>query len=420
MNMTQTTKLDRFLRDGDYLGLIEAISGLPEAERDYETLIPYCETYLRCEVFPHNLSDRLKTEVQGDRVRIPQWELTITPHIRTLTANTIVVDLFLDSPFWDGSLYECCSGVGSDIRQAMGSALGSFFFSFLDGFDRMREGRDPITVETSFAGKPHRFEVYLSNITGMGAAPMDEHTDVATYWEALKDGITKRLGNQSFLLVKIFGSKFNGEITGECRVGDVASEELGGVVSELVKPWKIGQFYSHKQFILIRQAGETLEPYPYSGEEGQLRFRQAIVTAARMFHESETEELYESYPIRLAQAIGDETLAEECVSFLPELCAQNAYSDVSYTETVEIAAGDAPAVTCYKSQLADYWPMWNVLWSALRDGTFGQEANTIYREYISVSATYNVLQQMEEKGSSLSGGQLSTLLFRMGTDFVLR
>ena len=418
MSFFQIASLDKFLETGDYQGLMNAISDIPESDRNYESLIPYCRKYLLYEVFPHSLSVEL--DIRDDQVRIPVWDLSVAPVIRTLTNNTIIIDLFLTCPLWDGQLYECCSGVGSDIRQAMATAMGSFFFSFLDGFSSVMDRRDPIMAETSFAGKEHRFEIYLSNITGMGTSPVDEETDVAVYWNALQDGILKRLGNQAFCLVKIFGSKFNGEITGECRIGDLPSSELGSIVAGLVEPWETEQFYSHKQFIMIRQTEDTLHPYPYSGEEGRRKFLEAVITAARLFHESDTEELYESYPRRLAETIGDKTLAQECCSFLPELCAQNAYSQVSYGETIGISIGDAPSVTCYHSQLSDYWSLWNVLLSAFQDGTFGQEANTIYREYISVSATYSVLQQIQEKASTLSGSQLSALLFQMDEDFCLR
>ena len=48
---------------------------------------------------------------------------------------------------------------------------------------------------------------------------------------------------------------------------------------------------------------------------------------------------------------------------------------------------------------------------------FGEEANAIYQEYISVSSIYNVVRQMQEKGSDFSDCRLTALLFQTILEF---
>lgn len=104
----------------------------------------------------------------------------------------------------------------------------------------------------------------------------------------------------------------------------------------------------------------------------------------------------------------------------PEICAENAFDEVTYSETVDIAVGNQPAVTCYKNQLADYWPLHHALFTLFEQGAFGEQANVIYQEYISTSAIYNVISQMKKKGTSLKDAQLTALRYQVGGGFEIR
>ena len=141
-----------------------------------------------------------------------------------------------------------------------------------------------------------------------------------------------------------------------------------------------------------------------------------------MFHASEDQEQYDSLPERLKQALGDDILAAECYSFLPEICAENAFNKITYAETVSIMPQGREAVTCYKSQLSDYWPLHNAIFSLFEEGAFGEATNEIYREYVGTSAICNVVCQAREKGGekAMDNGTLSALLFNVDSDFEIR
>ncbi len=357
--------------------------------------------------------------LENGRICLPEWRLTLRPEVEQLQPNAVSLNFYLSSPDWDDPLFECSVALGADTHQALGLASGSFRFSFLQGIARMAAGEEPHEeLDTTFAGAPHHWSVYLSNVVGLGNSPQLEGPQV--YWNALRDGILRRLGNQKLCYVKVYGAKVNGEVTGECRIDDVKSEELSAVVAKLVESWEVEDFASHKMFFFLRQREDTILPNPYSGPQGRRLLRDRVQRAAELFHACDSEEEYEALEARLARELEDPVLAGECHFFLPEICAENAFPQLSCSEAVRITVGDQPPVSCYKNQLSDYWPLRTALFDLFSSGAFGEETNSVYNEYISVSSIYNVVRQMLEQGTELEDARLTQLLYRMGDGFVIR
>ena len=357
------------------------------------------------------------SQMEGDTIYIPQWQARVIPQVEQITRQGAVLDLWLEAPQLGKTLFECSVGMGQSPSQALAMAGAGFLFTFAQGLARMEERLEPRELTTTFAGKTHRWEMYPSDIAGMGSAPAPEGQ---VYWDLLQEDIAKRLGNQKLCYVKIYGAKVNGEVTGECRVDDVKSEELSRKVARLVEQWDVPQFASQKQFFFIRQAEETTLPDPYLGTEGRKKLREAAVKAARLFQSCRTEEDYDTFVPRLAAEIGDVTLAAECQAFLPEICAAQAFPQLEGAESVELDREGLPQLTVYKNQLADYHPLGEALMAAFREGEFGKETDGIYRKLVGYSATYQVVQQMQEKGSKLEGCRLASMIYRMGADFEVR
>lgn len=356
---------------------------------------------------------------QGDTIFVPQWQVRIFPRVSQVTRQGAVTDLWLEAPQWGQTLYECSVGMGQSPSQALTMAGATFIFTFVQGLARMEAREEPRFLTTAFAGREHRWELYPSDIAGMGFAPRPEGQ---VYWDALGEEITKRLGNQKLCYVKIYGAKVNGQVTGECRIDDIKSDELSRKVAELVEKWEAGpsQFASQKQFFFLRQAEETTLPYPYRGSEGRKKMQEAVVKAARMFYACRDEADLDAFVPRAAEAIGDPTLAAECITFLPELCAAEAYPQLAAAETVQLDLEGLPPETVYKNQLADYYAIRAAFFQALREGALGEEGNGIYRRLVGYSATASVVAQLKKKGSKLEGGRLAPLLFRLGRDFEIR
>lgn len=359
----------------------------------------------------------VEDRVEGNTIFLPEWGVRIRPEVEQITRQGAVLDLWLEAPQWGKELFECSMGMGSSPGSALAMSVESFLYTFMEGIERMERREEPRELETCFAGRIHRWELYPSNIVGLGNAPQPEGQ---VWWDALGDDIKLRLGNQRICYVKIYGAKVGGEVTGECRIDDIKSEELSAKVAALVEKWPDGKFASQKQFFFLRQSEETILPNPYEGSEGQARLRAAAVEAGRLFHACRTEEDFDRYTQRLTERIGDRTLAEECLTFLPEICAANAFPQLQAAEDVEIDRGDGAPQRVYKNQLADFYPLWTVFFQALRDGDLGEESDDIYRKFVGYSSTYHVICQIDQQGSRLEDCRLTALLCQVGEEFEIR
>lgn len=359
-----------------------------------------------------------ETQLRDNSVLVPKWNVSIYPDVQQVDERGVVLDLYIKAPQWGKSLYECSVGMGNDPQSNIGLALGSFIFAFMKGIAAMENEKEGIALTTSFSEKTHKWNVYKTDIVGIGKN--ENFTDVDTYWNALKEDIKKRLGNQKLCYVKIFGSKMGDDVIGECRIDDVVSPELSKKVADIVSKWQVEGFVSQKQFFFIRQEESTTLPYPYEGEEGFQLLKDKVALAAKMFHESDTEELYQSLPERLGEALQDETLGIECFSFLPEICTEHAFSEATYSEKVNFAYPSGSMIEVYKSQLADYELLKRAILTVFHEGTLGELTDDIYREYIGSSATYSVFAQMQEKGSDLKDASTVAIAFSVDEDFEIR
>ena len=239
-------------------------------------------------------------------------------------------------------------------------------------------------------------------------------------WNKLKKFILKRLGNQKVCCVRVYLDRIKGDITGECRIDNELSVELSLMLVNEVAKWKAKEFASHKAYFFIRQEDETLNPYPYIGPEGKAALRKKIKTAVDMFYDADTEEKYNDMIPEMKKALNDDTLAAECLSFIPEICAERAFRDVRFSEMIEIAQGEKSGRSFYKSQVTDYRKIKWLLFELFNEGVFGSVTNEIFNRYIDRSAVKNALMQIREKGMDLKSVKMEPLEFKMEEDFEIR
>lgn len=368
-----------------------------------------------------------KDEIKDGKIVCPEWNITITPEIDQLENQMAVLNFCIFSPDWEEPLFECCAGVGKDTDSAIGMATGSFLFAFMQGIALMQRNEDGIPFESEFNGNKHRWSVYKSNVVGNGentGGDDDAKEVTARYWNLLKEHIAKRLGNQKMCYVKIYAAKAVSEddekITGECRINDVPSDELSALVGEIAAKWDVKQFSSQKQFFFIKQDPGTILPYPYPDGAKIPTLSVMLKRALNIFIEVRTQEQYEKLFDNLKAAIGDETLAQECRSFLPEICAERAFGQMSFSEEFLISFGNGRSEAVYKNQLADFYPLGNLMFQLLDSGIFGERTNELYRSMIGMSSIYAAVEQLREQGSELDGCQMSTMIFNVSAEFEVR
>ncbi|WCF10717.1 DUF6348 family protein [Paenibacillus thiaminolyticus] len=349
--------------------------------------------------------------VEGDCIVIPAWELTIRPHVANWSEQSVILQFHLSSPKWDRDILETSAGMGRSLKDALGMAIGSFAFSLMEGIASMEQDRERDELRSEYGDTIHHWKVYKSNIVGLGESTEDMRA--TPYWDALKDEIAKRVGNQKLCYIKIYGAKHGDDITGECRINDIASPELGQIVAGIVSQWQVEGFASQKQFILLRQSEETYTPYPYQAEE----IAAAVRTAVQMFMECDTQEKYEDFPERLAERLQDVSLAEELYSFLPEICAEHAFDMLTYNEECLLFRGE-DSFPVYRTQFASYYIIAAALFEGFRTDQFDDE---VYRQYIGTSSIYSVICQAKEEGADLvEHGGVLTLSFGMSDRYQFR
>ena len=365
----------------------------------------------------------IKNEIRGNTIFVPEWEMTIIPRIEQCEEKIAVVGFHISDDDFDEPLYECCASTGKDTDSAIGSCVGSFLFAFMNGIIQMKNDDNSKPLTSTFGGKTHTWRSYNSDLVGMGESVDSEDNAVATkYWDMLKNEILKRFGNQKMCYVKIFASKAIGkgdsQVTGEVRVNDVPSAELSEIVYKHASEWNVVQFASQKQFFFIKQDGEVSNPY--SGENGRAALREKVKAALELFKTVDSEETFDSYPGRLSAMIGDDVLAQECFAFMPEVCAEHAFQETKFAETLQFSLGGGEPVTVYRNQLADFYPIGHAMLSLFSSGVFGEETNDIYRKLIGMSATYGGISQLIENGGSPENCSMAPLLFNVSGNFVIR
>ena len=368
-------------------------------------------------ILRYTLADMLEDAVlQAEAVYLPRWQLTIRPLAAQLTEQSAVIYLYISAADWGGmELFECTAGMGKDTVQAIGQAMASFLFGMWNGLQAMLEQWEPRELVSHFGGREHQWSVYLSDIVGIGQTP--EVHDAALYWQALAEEIAQRVGDQPLCYVKVYAAKNGGDITGECRINDVRSEELSQRVAEMAAKWGTEGFGSHKQFFFLQQAQATRQDYPWSKSELQEKTRQAV----RLLHELILEERPEDWAEALDDAMADDDLSTELCLFLPEMCAENYFQAIDYPETVTFVWDDGRKETVYKTQLRAYYPLYEALFQGFDNGAFAGYENEVYSQLIGRSATYNVVMEAKEKGADLAqdGGRI-TLIFSARDTYRLR
>ena len=371
-----------------------------------------------------SLAEAVENEIRGDGIFCSEWGMTITPRIEQSDEHIAVVGFNISDPDFDEPLYECCAATGKDIDTAIGSCVGSFLFAFMNGIIQMKNGENGKPVTSTFNGKSHTWKVYGSDLVGMGEnIDIDNSETVALkYWDMLKKEIVKRLGDRKMCYVKIFASKAIGkndqQVTGEVRVNDIPSAELGAIVEKHAAQWNVEQFASQKQFFFIKQ---DVQPQKlYSGLDGRKVLISKVKRAIELFNEVKSSEDLQALPQTLTAEFGDVTLAWECFLFIPEICAENALSEATFPETVQIKSEDGEPISVYRSQLYDYYPICSSVFTLFSNGVFGEKTDEVFRRLVSNSATFNCISQAIDKGSKLSDLAMTALIFNVGKDFEIR
>ena len=363
---------------------------------------------------------------QNDMIYIPELQMHIKPSVQSMQKNSVVLEFDMYSNRWDVHLFECSAGMSENIRSAVGQSLASYAFIFMSGMKRMTDKYKPRFVTSEFAGKTHKWDVYLSDVMCIGSKNEEKNPEkVAVYWNLLKDDIIKRLGNRKLVYVKIFAAKVSDSmITGECRIDDVPIPELGKKVAKIAEQWNIStpkSYVTEKQFFFIEQYPETVLYDPYSSKEGMEKLKALVIEYLKLFNAVDSQESYDRLVYDAKELLGDSVLAAECFSFLPEICAEYTFGGkITINDYIEIGMPDGTIIPLYKSQLSDYSSLRDTLLHIIAKNELGDETQKICKNLISCSSIFNVVMKVSEQKGELNGLSLSKLIFNVDDGFELR
>ncbi|MCH5361508.1 hypothetical protein KD923_15120 [Escherichia fergusonii] len=393
------------------MGIISKITGLftkkkPQAELDIINIL-------------HGIFE--ESEVQDKTLHFPDWNITVIPEVQRAQETSVYFSFQITSPEWDQPLYERSMGLGENQEKATGMALGGFVFGIMDVIKQMMKDRGHVCggctcdicqgmLESEFVGHKHRWRVYESNIVTTNGAVEKSRS----YWEMIAPEIAKRLGNQKMCYVKIFGCKFDGNITGECRINDIAIPEISKIVADYVSTWPDDKFLSQKQFFILTQDEETILPYPHTTKDIAKLTKKAISVFTECQKDDET---WEQYDVRMEEQIGDKDLAQELALFLPEICAERLFPKINSNEKVLFTSSEKE-IEIYKTQIASYYPIVEAVYAEFEKNNISKET---LGAYVAMSATYSAIKNIPDNDSDIENDEMSlTLTFNTDDTYQLR
>lgn len=284
-----------------------------------------------------------------NRIIVPKWNMAIETDIVKKEPISILEYYTVICPEWDRDFTDYTVSTGETTDEIIKNATVSFGYSLLTTLEKYHSNTY-FSNEQSYYGRGiHNWKSYVGDILRIGNAPTIN--DPYMFWNALKDGILKRLGNQKMCFIKIYGAKIRGgKFVGECRINDIVSDELSNIVSQLIRQWDNESIGAIKQYIILKQNDETYIQYPYTKQD-IIR----IVIDSLVAFESTRCKGGNKYYQKLSQIIHDPYLLWEIQTFIPEICADLAYKDVRFPESFLFTGNfQNGMIKCYITQFASY------------------------------------------------------------------
>lgn len=382
------------------------------------------------EIKEHLLGDILpatlacQVQRQGDVLYLPELNTELSVNVNMPDPRQVGLEFFVFNKSFAKHFYEYSAGAGTDTRSAVGMAVSSFVFCFMDGYKRMIMKEEPTALVTDLAGKHHEWNCYISDTisVGMGDKEKDCSGELrSAFWELLEPELKKRLGNQRVSFVKVYAARFPENAIGEVRIDDVEIHELSEMVRRMAETWKAQQFVSTKQFFFIEQNAESYMPSLYDGPDGFQKMRSHVVEYLKLFAAADTQELYGRLGEDAAAKIGDATLAWECYCFLTEVAAMNAFMDkVKVSDIVKLVKEDGSETEICLSSLSDYNMLCDCLKDIINKRDFGEHTDKLWQELVTTSSICNVLNNALNSGSKLENLCILHMSFMVSKDFELR
>ena len=124
-------------------------------------------------------------------------------------------------------------------------------------------------------------------------------------------------------------SKAVSDISCECRINDIVSNEITEILNKTAEQWNITtQFCDEKQYFVLLQDKSTYVPYKFSREQVVKYTLETI----DLYKDCNTEEKYDELFSNVYKICNDISLSLDLIRFIPEMLCQMVFTEAKYPE----------------------------------------------------------------------------------------
>jgi hypothetical protein len=359
------------------------------------------------------------SKVQNDTLILPSQGINIRiEHEKSEDSYTgsFLLHFHISSMDWDREIFETQVSYADTREEACRIALLTFRTLLLDVLLRTKGVPDD-SFTSSYAHQTHRYNVWKSSVVNhqydeQSSEMTKAEVQISDYWEILKEGVIKRLGNQSLCYVKVYWGIVGEKRTIEVRLNDVSVPELSVLLEDRVPEASPYLNASSKQFFILKQDPAThASPSPYTEE----MIRSSIGLASEIFMKHWDDDFdFINCLNEIAENLnGDLNLAEELLGLIPEICTQIAFPMLHLSDEVTIKVGESFTYKVFLEQLASYCFLVKGVYNELNKGI----PNEAYVGFINLSSSFGIVYQMLEAQDQESGSELPPVTVNMTFGF---
>ena len=334
--------------------------------------------------------------ITDNSIYIPEWLLVIKPTILSYSQDRIDIEWSISCPLFDNGIIEESFGAGITLKEAVYMAVGIFSSSLMQTMLNTLTDSSKIEYTSHFNDNIHKWNLYYNTPFFSSDKPINAEIGDFYFLDIIYDELKKYIGNQKMVCVKLYASKFAGNLVTECRIDDIFMSELSSLIGEYIDENIVtdAKFFTIKQYLILVQQEKTTLPYIYTGSEGYIQLKDNLKTICNIIHtydlDQDEESFYELIDI-LNESIDDFTLCIESLIFIPEIFASNVYENISFPENMMLSFNDENPLPINLTQLSDYARIYRAIWEIFDSYEDINKRDELYNKFINMSITINSL-----------------------------
>ncbi|AOR23363.1 DUF6348 family protein [Clostridium taeniosporum] len=347
------------------------------------------------------------SEIKDENLYIKDIDLIIETHVSQINKDFIQVIFILKNKVFDEDLFECSGGIGSNLNDAIESAVDNFLLSSLSGITHALKNEKGDKFKIKYYDEINEFTLYKSCLVVQGDGECRKTID---YWDTLGEEIKKRLGNKRVYYVKVYVSKIGELINCECRINGKVNVSLSKIINKNINNWDIeSTLYSEKQIFILIQTNNTYVPYSFN----KMHVSNIIINALDLYKQCDSDEKYSNLYTEIFNFCVDNTLTTDLFYFIPEIFCEFMFPEVKYSDEIIILKGNEK-VQLFKEQIMSYNFIHDIAEKTIKGGYF---KNNEIMNIVFKSSLFNSINRALNSGSKMERICTEPLAFNVRDDY---